>query len=99
MGQQQNVLDVGTQTQLFIDSHAVYEARGISFTPHAARKHPGNPLVAADQAWEGWYVTAFGGTVLFDNEAKQFKMWYRAPGEPEYFAGSAGLLAVPFTRR
>jgi len=93
-GQQQTVLDVGSQSQLFVDQQAVYEARGISFTPHAARKHPANPLVTADQPWEGWYVTAFGGTVLFDPTEKQFKMWYRAPGNPEYFEHGGICYAV-----
>ncbi len=87
--QQQNVLDVGNRSQLFIDSQAVYEARGITFTPHAARKHPNNPLVVADQPWEGWYVTVFSSTVLFDEAAKRFKMWYRVPGNPEFFEDGA----------
>src|SRR3954466_10585099 len=94
LAQQQNVLEVGTQSQLFIDSQAVYESQGITFTPHAARKHPGNPLVTADQPWEGWYVTAFAGTVLYDPEAKRFRMWYSAPGNPEYFDHAVVCYAV-----
>ena len=83
--QQENVLEVGTRSQLFIDQHLVYESSGISFTPHAARKHSANPLVRADQPWEGWYATIFAGTVLFDEEERKFKMWYCAPGGREYF--------------
>ena len=94
LAQQQNVLEVGTQSQLFIDSQAVYESPGISFTPHAAHKHPGNPLVVADQAWEGWYVTAFCGTVLYDAETGRFQMWYSAPGNPEYFDHAVVCYAV-----
>src|SRR6266513_1712224 len=84
LAQQQNVLEIGTRSQLFVDSQAVFEARGITFTPHAARKHPNNPLVIADQPWEGWSVTAFAGTVLFDEATNRFKMWYHAPGNPEF---------------
>src|SRR4051812_41149794 len=83
--QQEIVLDVGTRSQLFIDQHLVYESSGVSYTPHPARKHPGNPLMHADQPWEGWYVTAFAGTVLFDEDERQFKMWYCAPGGSAYF--------------
>ena len=83
--QQENVLEAGTRSQLFIDQHLVQEAERIIFTPHPARKHPGNPIVRADRPWEGWYVTAFGGTVLFDDEERRFKMWYRCPGNREYF--------------
>lgn len=92
--QQQNVLDVGTRSQLFIDQNAVHEARGIAFTPHAARKHPGNPLVISDRPWEGWYVTTFCGTVLFNEEQKQFQMWYETADNPEYFKHGGICYAV-----
>lgn len=83
--QQENVLDVGTRSQLMLDPALVYEATRIAFTPHPARKHPANPLMKADQPWEGWYVSVFGGTVLFDERESLFKMWYSCPGDPAYF--------------
>lgn len=92
--QQENVLDVGTRSQLFIDQHLVYESSGIAYTPHPARKHAGNPLMRADQPGEGWYVTTFAGTVLFDEEERQFKMWYCAPGGIGYFDREGIFYAV-----
>ncbi len=93
--QQANILDVGTQSQLFVDQHLVYQASNISFTPHSARKHSAEPLLTADQPWEGWYVTAFGSTVLFDTEDQIFKMWYRAAGQPDFFAdGEVGRRGI-----
>jgi hypothetical protein len=92
--QQENVLDVGTRSQLFLDQHVVYEASRIAFTPHPARKHPANPLLSADQPWEGWYVTTFASTVLFDEEERQFKMWYCSPGSDEYFDRDGTFYAV-----
>ena len=83
--QQINIRDVGNRSQLFIDQDLVYESKGVAFTPHPARKHPSGPLLRADQPWEGWYVTVFTGTVLFDDEERVFKMWYTCPGNPEYF--------------
>jgi len=82
--QQINIRDVGDRSQLFADQEIVYESKGLSFTAHPARKHPSNPLLHADQPWEGWYVTAFAGTALFDDEDRLFKLWYTCPGEREY---------------
>ncbi len=85
--QQENILDVGTRSQLLLDPDLVYESDGIAFTPHPARKHPANPLLKADQPWEGTYVSAFAGTVLYDKHEQLFKMWYTGPGDAAYFNG------------
>ena len=82
--QQQNVLDVGTQSQLFVDTYLVAESHGIAFTPHPARKRE-KPVMVADRPWEGWYVSAYCGTVLYDREARRFQMWHYAAGNPEWF--------------
>ncbi|MGE0607168.1 MAG: hypothetical protein AB7O62_08760 [Pirellulales bacterium] len=90
--QQQNILDVGTASQLLLDPSLVYESHGVAFTPHPAKKHGGNPLVKADRTWEGWYVSAFAGTVLRDAESGQFKMWYSCPSDEVFFAGPASVM-------
>lgn len=91
--QQMNVLEVGTRSHLFVDRQAVYEARGVSFTPHPARKHP-QPLMVADRPWEGWYVSPYCGTVLYDAAAQTFRMWYYVPGNPEWFANGHTCFAT-----
>lgn len=75
-------LGILDQPQLFIDKLLVYEAKGVCFTQHAGAKHPANPLVKADQPWEGWRIGLYG-TVLFDEEEQIFKMWYLAGGDRE----------------
>lgn len=85
--QQENFLDVGTRSQLMLDPAIVYESHGVAFTPHPATKHPTNPLLKPDHPSEGWYASIFAGTVLFDGSARQFKMWYTAPGDAAYFDG------------
>lgn len=92
--QQENVLDVGSRSQLLLDPALVYEAERIAFTPHAARKHPANPLLRADQPWEGWYASTFGGTVLFDAQERRFQMWYTCPGDGAFFTGPVTCYAV-----
>jgi len=77
--------DVGNQAQLFVDRALVREAIGVAFTLHPARKHPANPVVKVDKPWEGWRLEIYG-SVLFDEEAGLFKMWY-LPAPTEYFDG------------
>jgi hypothetical protein len=67
--------DVGSASQLFIDQVLVGSSERIVFTQHSARKHPDNPLLKADQPWEGWRIECYGN-VLFDQEENLFKMWY-----------------------
>jgi hypothetical protein len=69
--------DVGSAAQLFIDRTLVHDARGVSFTLHPGRKHPANPILKADQPWEGWRLV-MDGNVLYDEDEKIFKMWYLA---------------------
>ena len=80
-------VDVQTRAQLFVDQLLVHESRRVAFTLHPAEKHADNPLVKADQPWEGWRVELFG-TVLYDEQEKLFKMWYTAEG--------AGQFEVPY---
>ena len=70
------MLDVGDRAQLFVDLMAVGSTERIAFTVHPAHKHPLNPLIKADQPWEGWWVRILGGSVLFDEDEQLFKMWY-----------------------
>jgi len=76
-------LDVGSRAQLFLDQQAVYSTERIFFRQHAARKHPLNPLVKADQPWEGWRINVYG-TVLYDEQEKIFKMWYMGGANAEF---------------
>jgi hypothetical protein len=84
--------DVGTNSQLFIDQFLVREAPGVAFTLHPARKHPGNPVMTADQPWEGWQLSLYG-SVLFDAQEKRFKMWYTVTAS-DYFAHEMTCYAV-----
>ncbi|MBM4081119.1 MAG: hypothetical protein FJ278_15560, partial [Planctomycetes bacterium] len=51
--QAQSPSDVASKAQLFVDQVLVRWAENVSFTLHPAQKHPLNPLLKADQPWEG----------------------------------------------
>ena len=84
--------NVGSKAQLFIDQQLVLSTERVWFTPHAARKHAANPLVKADQPWEGWMIEIYG-TVLFDEEEHIFKMWYMGGGT-QWFPNYATFYAT-----
>jgi hypothetical protein len=69
--------DVGNRAQLFVDRVLVRDADRVWFTQHQGQKHPENPLIKADQPWEGWRVQVFG-SVIYDEQERLFKMWYLA---------------------
>jgi hypothetical protein len=73
--------DVGNRAQLFVDRVLVRDTDRVWFTQHQGKKHPDNPLVKADQPWEGWRLEIFG-SVIYDEQEKLFKMWYLP--EPGY---------------
>src|SRR2546430_1429730 len=67
-------VNIGSKTQLFVDQLLVRSSDGISYQVHAGNKHPANPLLKADQPWEGWRL-GFYGNVLYDDALKKFRMW------------------------
>ncbi|HEX4146533.1 MAG TPA: hypothetical protein VHY91_23735 [Pirellulales bacterium] len=86
------VYQAGSLAQLFVDPLVVRQADNVSFALHPARKHPANPLVVADQPWEGWRLEIYGN-VIFDRQEQLFKMWYFGES-PDYFVGNAAFYAT-----
>lgn len=76
-------VQIGSTTQLFVDQLLVRSAENISYRLHEARKHPGNPLIKADQSWEGWRIGLYGN-VLYDEERKIFRLWYTSDVSAEF---------------
>ncbi len=67
--------NVADRSQLFVDQLLVRETRNVSFTLHPAKRHPENPIMRADQPWEGWRLELYGN-VIYDEQERIFKMWY-----------------------
>lgn len=76
-------LDISDRSQLSADKTWIRSAEHVVFTPHPAKKHPANPLVKADQPWEGWRISIYGN-VLYDEDEKLFKMWYVGDMTPDF---------------
>ena len=70
------VLKLGREKQLLIDDWAVAESRNIQRLFHRPQKHPDNPLIVPERAWEGESIHLFGGVERRDDGL--FRMWYYA---------------------
>ena len=69
--------DVGNRAQLFVDRVLVRQTERVWFTQHQGKKHPDNPLVKADQPWEGWRLEIFG-SVIYDEQGRVIPVVHNA---------------------
>lgn len=79
-------IEIRNTKQLFVDDYILDRMEGLNRVMHQPEKHPGNPILRAEKAWEKPIVCLYG-TVLRDESSGQFRMWYqsasadsRAPG-------------------
>ena len=74
-------LDIGSVPQLFLDGRVIAAMEGCHTQLHRPTRWAANPVIRAEEPWEnperGDGVTHFGGSVLYDEEERVFKMWYR----------------------
>jgi hypothetical protein len=75
----QNMIDwplkIDTRRQLFVDEYLIAERKNVHREYHKPVKHPKNPLIVSDRPWESSRLCV--GTVLRDESANKFRMWYR----------------------
>jgi len=72
---------IGRQKQFFIDDFIVEELQGLERVLHEASRHPDNPVLWGEHPWE-LMGTWIYGTVLRDEEAGQYRMWYNTNAGP-----------------
>ena len=84
-------IEVGSLRHLFLDDHVIDRTDNVQRQLHRPVRQAENPLLTADEPWEqdGYGVLVDGGTVIYDEEDKIFKMWYRAFVAPERGKGKA----------
>ena len=64
-------------TRIFCDDAQLAQTGNVWRSLHHPVKHPDNPVLVPDRAWEG-YLVLQPGTVIRDEEEGCFKMWYNA---------------------
>src|SRR5262249_42356966 len=68
-------VSLGHARQLFLDDRLIASSRGLRRVWHSAEKFAGNPVLRREKPWEGSGPYTYG-TVLFDAQARTFKLWY-----------------------
>src|SRR4051812_16622407 len=71
-------VEVGLQAQVLVDDHAVESMRGLVRRILPLAKHPGNPVLRPDRAWEERYALPL--SAFYDADERLYRMWYR-PGQ------------------
>jgi len=67
--------DLSGPWQLLVDDYVIASKSGLVRTYHAFEKYAGNPVLVADQPWEGTIVYIYG-TVLPNEAGNGYRMWY-----------------------
>ena len=75
---QKSALNIGQHRQLFIDDFVIESSRNLKRVPHRPVPHPSNPIMTGTEKWERWLIGVNGRAVIYDEDSKEFKMWYGA---------------------
>lgn len=85
-----SMLNIGTETQLFVDDLVIESVQNVCRTWHAPERVGDRPLIAKDRPWEHIvYTNCSDYKVIYDPDEALFKCWYAdldwpevKPGEP-----------------
>ena len=84
--------EIGTDVHLFLDDFAIEDRWDATRVQNEAVRHPRNPVLIADQPWER---TVFSPVVLYDDEARRFRMWYALSSTSAWTKGLTGMATDP----
>jgi hypothetical protein len=71
-------ISIGKARQLFVDDFVVDSQQNMSKVVHHPERYSGNPILTGTEAWERWLLEVNGRPVFYDEETRQFKMYYGA---------------------
>ncbi|PYY04992.1 MAG: hypothetical protein DMG69_28225 [Acidobacteria bacterium] len=69
---------IGKGKQLFVDDFIIDSQENLSRILHHPQRYSGNPVLTGTEAWERWLLEVNGRPVLYDEETRQFRMYYGA---------------------
>ncbi len=69
-----------SRVELFLDDELISYTRNIRREINRPTKHPLNPIIRREYAWEEAHVCLYG-SVLYDQHRGIFRMWYNAFGK------------------
>ncbi|MCI0723391.1 MAG: hypothetical protein L0338_31175, partial [Acidobacteria bacterium] len=63
---------------LFVDNSILQSVKNLKRVLHRPQPYPGNPIMMGTETWERWLIGVNGRAAIYDEETKEFKMWYGA---------------------
>jgi hypothetical protein len=69
-------LGIGQAKQLFIDDYVIGSVKDLRRKVHEPRRYEQNPILTGTKSWEKWLIGVNGRPMLYDEETREFKMWY-----------------------
>ena len=69
-------LRIGNKKQLFIDDFIIASRDNFTRILHHPKRFPGNPVLTGNEPWEKHEVYLNGRGLLYDEDTREFKMWY-----------------------
>ena len=76
---------IGKEHQLFLDNYLIEKMTNVTRRVCPVRKYEGNPVIARKEEWEPQRYIFSGGTVMYDEEEKLYKLWIN--GQSAYGLG------------
>ena len=73
-------INIGNETQLFVDNYLIELVNFVTKTMHQPVKHPNNPLITKDKPWEILPYFRNNTSVHFDKDEGLYKLWYEDMG-------------------
>jgi len=70
---------------LFLDDLHISEMSGLTRRAHKAERHPANPLLVREHPWEAVRVQIGGHNIIYDPEARKFRMYYLTMAGGEHY--------------
>ena len=75
----ETTINIGSSKQLFLDDYVIDRMDNVVRQLHRPIKDTNNPIISVDKDWEipGGLAYIIGGTVIYDMQQQQYRMWYR----------------------
>ncbi|MEP0844927.1 MAG: hypothetical protein HRF43_19675 [Phycisphaerae bacterium] len=79
---------VDHRKQLFLDDYLIASMNNVQRRIQPAEKHPANPVIWAEEAWEEKLVTLYGSVI---RDQGRYKAWYKCGGGIAYAESDDGI--------
>ncbi len=89
-------ITIGRNRQLFVDDYLIASKSNVTLTLHQPEKRAAGPVIRSDKPWEAG-ITLYG-SVIYDEQAKIYKTWYRAQSDTTYICYATSTDGISWSK-